>query len=298
MAIVTGPPGIGKTRVLQEFLERVQKLDEPPEIWITHGDEINAGSAYGMVARALQRASGLRGGESLETQQRVLGDWIASAIAGPDLEHVRFFLGEICGIPVPTGDDHVLRGVRDDPAKLAPRAHSAFEQLLAVHCARRPLVLVFEDLHWGDLPTVRMVDAALHVLADAPLFVLALARPEVHDIFPKLWGSRSPQVTSLGELGRKVSERIVKDLLGDRADAALTAGIVERAAGNAFFIEELVRAVAEGRVDETPDSVLAVVQSRLEAIVPEARRVLRAASIFGQSFTRAGVEALVGGTDS
>ena len=163
-----------------------------------------------MLARGREReAAAARHGRCAFTnatdapQQRVLGDWIASAIAGPDLEHVRFFLGEVCGIPSPTGDDHVLRGVRDDPTKLAPRAQWAFVRLLAVHCARRPLVLVFEDLHWGDLPTVRMVDAALHVLADAPLFVLALARPEVHDIFPKLWGSRSPQVTSLGELGAR-----------------------------------------------------------------------------------------------
>ena len=76
---------------------------------------------------------------------------------------------------------------------------------------------------------------------------------------------------------------------------AVKAWLVERAGGHAFYLEELVRVVAAGVDDTMPETVLAMVQARLEALDPEARRVLRAASIFGQTFWLSGVHALVGG---
>ena len=59
--------------------------------------------------------------------------------------------------------------------------------------------------------------------------------------------------------------------------------IVARAAGNAFYLEELIRAVAEGRGQELPETVLAMVQARFDALGPDDRRILRAASIFGET---------------
>src|SRR6266700_3254343 len=104
-------------------------------------------------------------------------------------------------------------------------------------CAQ-PLVIVLEDLHWGDLPTVKLIDAALRALPDRPWLVLALARPEVHALFPRLWAER---------------------------------------------------AAAEGKGRAIPETVLAVVQGRLERLEVDARRVLRAASVYGQQFWRGGV---------
>jgi tetratricopeptide (TPR) repeat protein len=74
--------------------------------------------------------------------------------------------------------------------------------------------------------------------------------------------------------------------------------IVDRAAGNAFYLEELMRAAAESRRDDDvslPETVLAMVQARLEAMEPEARQLLRAASVFGQVFWSGAVRALLGG---
>ena len=75
----------------------------------------------------------------------------------------------------------------------------------------------------------------------------------------------------------------------------MVAQIVERADGNAFFLEELIRAWAEGRGDACPIRCWATVQARLDAEGPEAKRVLRGASVFGERFARAGVAALLGG---
>src|SRR6185436_8017101 len=71
--------------------------------------------------------------------------------------------------------------------------------------------------------------------------------------------------------------------------------IIERADGNAFYLEELIRANAAGRAQSLPDSVLGMVQARLDAEGPAAKRVLRAAAVFGERFSRGGVAALLGG---
>src|SRR5687767_15794751 len=100
--------------------------------------------------------------------------------------------------------------------------------------------------------------------------VIASGRPEVHDLFPGLWSERGLQELRVGELGARACERLVRDALGDRADAELVARVTELAAGNAVYREELIRAVAEGRGD-LPPTVLAMVQTRLEALPPDAR---------------------------
>ncbi len=113
--------------------------------------------------------------------------------------------------------------------------------------------------------------------------------------FPKLWAARSPLTLPLGELSRKHAERLAREALGPDAPAGTVAALVERGGGHAFFLEELIRAVAAGRDAALPPTVLAMVEARLEVLEPEARRVLRAASVFGDAFWRGGVHALAGG---
>ena len=157
------------------------------------------------------------------------------------------------------------------------------------------MLLVLEDLHWGDLPTVSFVSSALRSLHDRPFMVLALARPEVHELFPRLWADRGVQEIRLFELSKKASEKLVRKVLGPDLDAQLVGRLVERAAGNAFYLEELIRAASEGRGEELPETVLAMVQARLEGMEPAARRLLRAASVFGEMFWKGAVHALLGG---
>ena len=98
--------------------------------------------------------------------------------------------------------------------------------------------------------------------------MLALARPEVHDRFPGLFAERGAQELRLGPLTPSASERLVRAALGAAADDAVVQRIVARAEGNAFYIEELVRAVAEGAGEALPDTVLGMVQARLDALGP------------------------------
>src|SRR6202020_2778855 len=128
----------------------------------------------------------------------------------------------------------------------------AAEDLLRAACAERPVLLVLEDLQWGDLPTVTFVDAALRNLVDQPLVVLALARPEVDRVFPRLWAGRALQTLHLAELPRRSAERLVKQGLGDAATPEQVKALVQQGGGNAFYLEELIRAVATGRGADLP----------------------------------------------
>ena len=295
VVLVTGAPGIGKSRLRDEFV-RAPKHHTGAQIWIARGDPSRAGSAFGLLAEALHGAAGIHAGEPLGTRQKKLRARVARHVSALDVGRVAEFLGEIAGTPFPDEGSVQLRAARRDAMLMGDQMRRAWEDFLFAECAAQPVVLVLEDLHWGDLPTIKLVDAALRRLAEQPLLVVALARPSVHQIFPGLWAERGVQEIRLGALTRRSSERLVRQILGADADADTIARLLERAEGNAFYLEELVRAAASGKGAELPETVLAMVQARLEGLETEARRLLRAGSVFGQTFWSGGVAALLGGS--
>src|SRR6185436_6905384 len=118
-------------------------------------------------------------------------------------------------------------------------------------------------------------------------------------VFPKLWAERqNVQEIRLKELGRKAGERLVRQVLGDSVGPETIERLVQQADGNAFYLEELIRAVAEGKENALPETVLAMVETRLARLPLEARRVLRAASVFGEVCWEGGVVVLLGGAMS
>jgi tetratricopeptide (TPR) repeat protein len=248
-----------------------------------------------MIAPALRRACGILDGEPLDVRRQKLRARVLRHASG-EVRHTTEFLGELVDAPFPDDDSFELRAARQDPMVMGEHLKRAFEHFIATETAAQPLLIVLEDLHWGDLPTVKLIDSALQALPDRPWFVLALARPDVHDLFPRLWSERGVQEIRLDELTRKGSERLIRKVLGETTADALVAKLIDRAHGNAFYLEELIRAVADGKQDAMPETVLAVVQGRLERAPGDARRVLRAASVFGQQFWRGGVTALLGGS--
>ncbi|UQA63043.1 serine/threonine-protein kinase [Polyangium aurulentum] len=291
--LVTGPPGIGKSRLRQEITTRLRKRRGGLAVWVGRGDMVRAGSAFSLLGSALRHAASIAGSEPPEVRRDKLRSLVAVAPA-PHRTRIAAFLGEIAGAPFPEEEAPFVRGARQDAAIMAEQIRVAFEDFMAAQCAAGPLVVVLEDLHWGDTPSVRLLDRALGALRDRPFALVALARPEVYDVFPRLWEGRSIDEMRLGEMGRRAAENLARNALGDAVDTALVARIVDLAAGNAFYLEELIRAVAEGRGGALPETVLGMVESRLAALEPEARRVLRAASVFGEVFWTGGIAALLG----
>jgi predicted ATPase len=214
-----------------------------------------------------------------------------------EAEHVTEFLAELVGVSAgaPGEGSMQLRAARQDPQLMGDQMLRACQEFLAAECDANPVVLVLEDLQWSDRATVQFVDAIVRQLAERPLFVLALARPEVDAVFPRLWTERRVERLQLRELTKRACERLIRDTLGESVSPDVVTKMIERAAGNAFYLEELIRSVAEGHEDRLPETVVAMVQARIEALESEARHVLRAASIFGQVFWRGGVDALLEG---
>ena len=293
VVVVTAPAGVGKSRLRHELVRRIR--ERSGEIWIAAGDPLAAGAPFALLGQALRRTAGVLDGEPATVRHLKLRARVSRHVPGHDVPRVAEFLGELIGAPSPEPASVQLAAARGDPQLMGDQMLRACEDLVAAETAAAPLVLVLEDLHWGDLPTVRFVDALLRRLPDRPLLVLALARPEVDTVFPRLWAERDCERIQLGELTRRAGEKLVRETLGARVDDAGVARLVDRAAGNAFYHEELIRTVAEGRGDELPGSVLAMAQARIEGLEVEARHVLRAASIFGQVFWRGGVAELVEG---
>ena len=296
--VVTAPPGIGKSRLRAELLQRLRDRQgaggSPLELWMARGDPMRAGSTLGMIAQAVRSAAGVAEGQALPVRRSKLRARVGRHLGGKDLARVADFLGEIAGVPPdPVGPE--LEAARRDATTMGDQARLAWEDFLAAECAAQPVVLVLEDLHWGDLASIRLVDGALAHLSSSPLLVLALARPEVHEAFGDLWSERGTVEIRLDPLSKSGSKRLVRAALGEGATEERVGWIVDRAAGNAFYLEELVRAEAAGAGSELPETVLAMVQARLESLDPEVRRVLRAASVFGQVFWAGGVAALVAG---
>jgi eukaryotic-like serine/threonine-protein kinase len=318
--LVTGQAGAGKSRIASEFMRRAAEAGGV-ESWLARGDPMSEGSPFSLLARLLRRAAGISGAEPLVVRQQKLRARVGRHISEVDVARVSEFVGEIASVHFSDTNSVQLRAARHDAMLMGDQMRRAFCDLVLAEAASGPLVLVLEDLHWGDLPSVSFIDSALRAANERPFMVLAIARGEVHETFPNLWEQRSLQEIRLGPLVRRAGERLVRDVLGPDVDPAICARLLDRAAGNVFYLEELIRAYAEGsglaqprsgtsmpppapessgslpELDpwSLPGTVLAMVEARLERLDPMARRVLRAASLFGEVFWRGGLLALTGG---
>jgi tetratricopeptide (TPR) repeat protein len=187
---------------------------------------------------------------------------------------------------------------------MADQIGRAFEDVLRAWSARPSLVVVLEDLQWGDAASVKILDRALRKLEGSKLFVLALGRLDVHERFPVLFPNHDVTEVRLPPIPKRACAKLVREVMGESANVDDVLRIVERSEGNGFYLEELIRADAEHAGDQTrpprshrralPEAVIAVAQARLERLEPSARKLLRAASVFGDNFWLDGVSALVG----
>ncbi|MDI3286290.1 serine/threonine-protein kinase [Polyangium sp. 15x6] len=283
--LVLGEPGAGKSRLRFELVERLAV--EKPTLSVVHGrgDPLRAGSAFTIVGSALRSAAGISAGEPVDASQEKLRALVGTYLAGPDKRRVTEFLGEVVGLQFPDEGRTELRAARSDAALMADHIKEAFFDFIRGLTETTPFLLVLEELEWSDAASLKLVDAALDALRDRRFAVLALARPDVRERLPGLWEGREVQDVRLHPLDKDDAEQIVRSALGPQTPRIVVDRIVELGAGNAFYLEELIRAVNEGRGGALPETVRGMVDARIDSksLDDEARRVLRAASIFGEA---------------
>lgn len=296
--LLTADPGMGKSRLGHEFLRKAKLAIPDLEVWIGSGDPSSAGSPFQLIASALRHAVSITQSMPPAEQTERLQRFVQTHCAASHRERIGGFLGELLGVSYQQHASDPIVAARGNPVLMGDQIRFAFLDLLGAIFAEHPLLLVLEDLHWGDLPTVQLLDAALRTHTDAPFMILALARPHIQDLFPKLWDKSRILKIPLKPLSARACEKIVKGIVGHRISAESLAALAERSGGHPFFLEELMRATSESDTQELPESVLSMVQSRILRLDPVARRVLRAASVYGRVFHRGGLPKMLGLTST
>jgi hypothetical protein len=292
--VVSGEAGLGKSRLRRELCARLRLETPELNLWIAEADASKQDAALGVAADLVRGAVGARAG----TTPDVLANRLVERLAALRLEPqeralIGAHLAELLGVTWrgPAGTTAVSA---HDPAALGDQLRRAWEDFVVAHARSRPTVLVVEDLQWVDRASLELVERLLRNFAAMPLLVFAFGRLDYRTRFAGPFSDQRRRVVELAPLALEASSTIASAVLGVGSDDATARSIADRAGGNPFFLEELLRAHLSGASEALPDTVLAMVERRLLRLGAEERRVLRAASVYGAAFDEAGVVAIVG----
>ncbi len=195
-------------------------------------------------------------------------------------------------------EERAIRALLDEsaPAGSASEIAWAVRKLFERSAARRPLVVILDDVHWGEQTFLDLIEHVADLSRGAPMMLLCLARPELLERRPAWGGGKLNATTVLLEpLNTAESEELIASLLpaSSAGDGALRARALEVSAGNPLFLEEIAASLAssQGRF-EVPLTIQTLLAARLDQLDPGERRVLECGSVEGNSFHRSAVEAL------
>jgi tetratricopeptide (TPR) repeat protein len=185
----------------------------------------------------------------------------------------------------------------DDAVSSSPEEIAwAFRKLLESRAAERPVVVVFDDVHWDEPTFLDLVEHVADLSRGAPILLVCMARPELLDVRPA-WGGGKLNATNvlLGALAPEETSQLV-DLLADEVESSLRERILEAAGGNPLFVEEMLAMAAEGGGDvAVPPTIQALLAARLDQLAGAERGVLERGAVEGQVFHRTAVAALADG---
>ncbi len=288
---VVGSPGIGKSRLVREVAAMAAGRDV--EVFSAYCESHASDVPFHVVARLLRAATGVLGLDGPAARDRV-----RSQVLGADPEDVQLF------------DD--LLGIADPDVKLPKIDPDARRRRLtalvnAASLARQvPAVYVIEDAHWIDEVSESMIAEFLTVIPQTPSLVLITYRPEYRGALSQVAGA---QTIALAPLSDSETATLVCELLGsDPSVSGVIPMITEKASGNPFFAEEIVRDLAERGVlrgnrnayestadaaeVNVPATLQATIAARIDRLDPAAKRTLSAAAVIGSRFSRDLLETL------
>jgi predicted ATPase len=288
LVLIVGEPGIGKSRMIEEFHAR---LRETPHTWSEWScSQLLQNTPLHPIAEwGRQRFGGI----DVPAEQR-LGD-LESSLVQVKLDPTANvpFLAPLLDIPMPPEPLPPL------PAEeLRQRQLAALTNWVMAAARSQPIVLALEDVHWADPTTLDLFRGIAERGALAPLLVLITARPE----FRPAWGARSHHGTiSLVPLDRDQVRRMVGDLAARHAlTKDVIEGVTERTGGVPLFIEEVTRLLLErgeqGGIQAIPPTLQQSLAARLDRLGP-AREVAQVGAVVGRDFSYALLRSVVGMED-
>ena len=299
LVTIYGDAGVGKSRLTTEFLTWAESLDTPPTVvrgrCLPYGD----GVTYWPLAEILKARSGV-----LDTDPphvaldriRVMGRELLTEEVTPDPAKATAALAYTVGVEDPTVSFQKL-----EPREVRMKTHGAWRSFFSALAGSAPVLAVIEDIHWADPALLDLLEELAERVRGPVVFVCP-ARPELTERRPG-WGGGRRNFSSvlLDPLSVEDSDRLVGLLLSieDLPDT-VHRQILERAEGNPFFLEEIIRKlIDEGRIirDEdrwraasdigeivVPDTVQAVLAARIDLLEPKQKRALQSAAVVGRVF--------------
>ncbi len=285
LVTILGDAGIGKTRLLREFWDRLGGRSPEPLRRTGRCLSYGQGITYRPLAEVLKEHLGILDSDPPTVVLERLGS--------------REILGLTLGLDV-------ARGLH--PLAARDRFQDAWVEFLEELVTERPAVVLIEDVHWGE---EQLLDLLERLVRDTrgPLLLIATARPEFLAQRPG-WGARVHGTTvALEVLSSDDAVQMLDELLGGTLPPGLREVVVQRAEGNPFFVEELLGTLIDRQLLErengswrltelpsdfaVPDTVQAVVAARVDLLGPAEKQALQAASVIGRIFWAGPVYELV-----
>jgi class 3 adenylate cyclase/tetratricopeptide (TPR) repeat protein len=290
MVVVLGSPGLGKSRLMGEVARR---LGDGATVLHAQCDAAG-GATFAPIAKAVRAHLGVDdavAGDALRTT-------IEATLPADDADR-----GRIAG-----GLASLLAGTPAPPEE----TFFVVRRFLAALAAARPVVLAIDDLHWAEPLLLDLTEHLIQWSTEAPLLVLAAARPELRESRSSLTVPAGvvTDVVTLAGLDAGAATRLAANVIGATELPAAVAGrVLATSEGNPLFVGELVRMlVADGALKregdrwtagvelahvEMPPTIQALLAARIERLRPEERTVLERAAVVGRQFSRAAVTHLL-----
>jgi class 3 adenylate cyclase len=278
VVLVVGEPGIGKSRVVEEFRGRIR---DNPHLWVEGaGDQFFQSTPFHAVTQILDEGLGWHGDESPKERVALLERGLE--LAQIKLNEALPLIAELLNLPIP--EKYPLLTFTPDQKRKRLLANLTAWLLNAARV--QPVVIAMEDLHWIDPSTLELTQMLVEQVATAPLMLLYTARPE----FRRPWPMRAhhAQIT-LSRLEDRYTREMVAGVV---ARAALTQDLIEtvvkRTDGVPLFAEELTRLLLEGDAHSVsrviPATLRDLLTARLDRLGP-AKEVAQIAAVIGHEFS-------------
>ena len=291
LVTVVGVPGIGKSRLLYE-LSLVADAETGSVLWrqgrsLPYGE----GVSFWALAEMVKAQAGILEDDSAGEAEAKLAEMTADVVGGtPDAGWVQQHLRVLAGLG---------SGGESAGGEQRGEVFAAWRQFFEALAERRPLVLVFEDLHWADDGLLDFIDYLAGWAGEVPLLVVGTARPELLARRPGWGGGKPNAITlSLAPLSDDDTARLIGSLLGRAVlEAGQQAAVLAHAGGNPLFAEQYAHMLAEqvaGQQLPVPESVQAIIAARLDLLTRPEKQLLHDAAVVGKVFWAGAVSALGG----
>ncbi|MDH3303545.1 MAG: AAA family ATPase, partial [Acidimicrobiia bacterium] len=284
LSLVIGEAGIGKSRLVQQFTDRLRQRYDT-QIWRGHCVPYGEANVWWPVAEIIRQLFGLDLDASQAETERIITSELSERL-GPDrsthLDRSRTALLHAMGFP--TG----LRG--GEPTQNRAEVTQAFSHLLERALSEGPVVMMLSDMHWAGDAVWDLLDRLLNQWSRHQLLIVATARGIDRAGF--ISGRHGASVLRLGPLSDSAARQLLAGLRnpGDEPlDPETIDDLVARSGGNPFFLEELAGLVlrpgsagGSGAIGELPDTLRGIIAARLDSLSAGERALLEDAAMLGR----------------